>query len=61
MAFVNQWLANQGISPIPVVEETISLILLSGVSLCMAVKDNPKPTEGNSTSIEMIGNSEGKL
>lgn len=47
MALVNQWLANKGISPIPVDEETISLILLAGVSFFMADKDNPRTKEGN--------------
>ena len=46
MAIVNQFLANRGLSPIPVDEETISTIVLAGIGLYTAWKDNPTSKEG---------------
>ncbi|MCI2773404.1 phage holin [Staphylococcus petrasii] len=46
LALVNQFLANKGISPIPVDEETISSIILAGVALYTTYKDNPTTKEG---------------
>ena len=46
LALVNQFLANKGISPIPVDEETISSIILTGVALYTTYKDNPTTKEG---------------
>lgn len=39
-------LANRGLSPIPVDEETISTIVLAGIGLYTAWKDNPTSKEG---------------
>ncbi|MCG2355669.1 phage holin [Staphylococcus epidermidis] len=46
LALINQWLANKGISPIPVDEETISSIILTIVALYTTYKDNPTTKEG---------------
>ncbi|MCI2924815.1 MULTISPECIES: phage holin [Staphylococcus] len=46
MAIVNQFLANRGLSPIPVDEETISTIALAVIGLYTAWKDNPTSKEG---------------
>lgn len=46
LALVNQFLANRGISPIPVDEETISSIILTGIALYTTYKDNPTTKEG---------------
>ncbi|HDA0569808.1 TPA: phage holin [Staphylococcus aureus] len=47
LALVNQFLANKGISPIPVDDETISSIILTVVALYTTYKDNPTSQEGN--------------
>ena len=46
LALVNQFLANKGISPIPVDDETISSIILTVVALYTTYKDNPTSQEG---------------
>lgn len=46
LALINQWLADKGISPIPVDEETISTIITTVVGLYVAYKDNPLSKEG---------------
>lgn len=46
LALINQWLANKGISPIPVDEESISSIILTIVALYTTYKDNPTTKEG---------------
>lgn len=46
LALVNQFLANKGISPIPLDEETISSIFLTAVALYTTYKDNPTSKEG---------------
>lgn len=46
LALVNQFLANKGISPIPVDEESISSIILTVIALYTAYKDNPTSQEG---------------
>ena len=46
LALVNQWLADKGLSPIPVDEETISTIITTVVGLYVAYKDNPLSKEG---------------
>ncbi|WP_381414735.1 phage holin [Staphylococcus aureus] len=45
LALVNQ-LANKGISPIPVDEESVSSIILTVVALYTTYKDNPTSQEG---------------
>ena len=45
LALVNQFLANKGISPIPVDDETISSIILTVVAL-YTTYDNPTSQEG---------------
>ena len=39
LALINQFLANKGISPIPVDEETISSIILTVIALYTTYKD----------------------
>lgn len=46
LALINQWLADKGLSPIPVDEETISKIITTVVGLYVAYKDNPITKEG---------------
>ncbi|HDC8764062.1 TPA: phage holin [Staphylococcus aureus] len=46
LALVNQFLANKGISPIPVDDETISSIILTVVALYTTYKDNSTSQEG---------------
>lgn len=46
LALINQFLANKGVSPIPVDEETISMIITSAIGLYVAYKDNPTSKEG---------------
>ena len=46
LALINQFLANKGISPIPVDEETISSIILTVIALYTTYKDNPTTKEG---------------
>ncbi|WP_039068237.1 phage holin [Staphylococcus shinii] len=46
LALINQWLADKGLSPIPVDEETISTIITTVVGLYVAYKDNPLSKEG---------------
>lgn len=46
LALVNQFLANKGISPIPVDEESISSIILTVIALYTTYKDNPTSQEG---------------
>lgn len=46
LALVNQFLANKGISPIPVDEESVSSIILTVVALYTTYKDNPTSQEG---------------
>ncbi len=47
LALENQFLANKGISPIPVDDETISSInILTVVALYTTYKDNPTSQEG---------------
>lgn len=53
LAIINQWLANNDISPIPVDEDSISSIILTIVALYTAYKDNPTTKEGHSANIEM--------
>ncbi|HDG9543821.1 TPA: phage holin [Staphylococcus aureus] len=45
LALVNQFLANKGISPIPVDEESVSSIILTVVALYTTYKDNPTSQE----------------
>lgn len=53
LAIINQWLANNNISPIPVDEDSISSIILTIVALYTAYKDNPTSKEGHNANIEM--------
>lgn len=46
LALINQWLADKGLSPIPIDEETISTIITTVVGLYVAYKDNPITKEG---------------
>lgn len=46
LALINQWLADKGLSPIPIDEETISTIITTVVGLYVAYKDNPVTKEG---------------
>lgn len=45
LAIVNQWLANKGLSPIPVDEESISTMILTAIGLYTAWKNNPVSKE----------------
>jgi SPP1 family holin len=47
LALVNQWLANKGLSPIPVDEDSISSMIVTVVALYTAYKDNPTSKEGH--------------
>lgn len=46
LALINQFLANKGLSPIPVDEETISTIITTVIGLYVGYKDNPTSKEG---------------
>lgn len=46
LALINQFLANKGISPIPVDEESISSTILTAVALYTTYKNNPTSQEG---------------
>ncbi|MBF7025959.1 phage holin [Staphylococcus kloosii] len=46
LALVNQWLANKGLSPIPVDEDSISSMIVTVVALYTAYKDNPTSKQG---------------
>ena len=46
LALINQFLANKGLSPIPVDEETISTIITAVIGLYVGYKDNPTSKEG---------------
>lgn len=53
LALINQFLANKGVSPIPVDEETISMIITSAIGLYVAYKDNPTSKEGKQANEKM--------
>lgn len=53
LALINQWLATKNISPIPVDEDSISSIILTGVALYSWYKNNPTSKEGHNANIEM--------
>ena len=53
LALINQFLANKGVSPIPVDEETISMIITSAIGLYVAYKDNPTSKEGKQANEHM--------
>lgn len=53
LALINQWLADKGLSPIPVDEETISTIITTVVGLYVAYKDNPVTKEGKKANDEL--------
>ena len=53
LALINQFLANKGVSPIPVDEETISMIITSAIGLYVAYKDNPTSKEGKQANDKM--------
>lgn len=53
LALVNQVLALNGLSPIPVDEETISTIITIIASIVVAYKDNPVTKIGKETNAEM--------
>ncbi|MCD8921710.1 phage holin [Staphylococcus gallinarum] len=53
IAIINQWLATKNISPIPVDEDSISSIILTGVALYSWYKNNPTSKEGHNANIEM--------
>ncbi|HGL6203844.1 TPA: phage holin [Staphylococcus aureus] len=54
LALVNQFLANKGISPIPVDEESVSSIILTVVALYTTYKDNPTSQEGKWANQKLI-------
>lgn len=53
LALINQWLADKGLSPIPIDEETISTIITTVVGLYVAYKDNPVTKEGKKANDEL--------
>nr|WP_182475066.1 phage holin [Staphylococcus gallinarum] len=53
LAIINQWLATKNISPIPVDEDSISSIILTGVALYSWYKNNPTSKEGHEANVEM--------
>lgn len=53
LALINQWLADKGLSPIPVDEETISTIITTVVGLYVAYKNNPVTKEGKKANDEL--------
>ena len=53
LALINQFLANKGVSPIPVDEETISTIITAVIGLYVAYKDNPTSKEGKQANEHM--------
>lgn len=53
LALINQWLADKGLSQIPVDEETISTVITTIVGLYVAYKDNPVTKEGKRANDEL--------
>lgn len=53
LAILNQWLADNGLSPIPVSEEGISTFLLTVVALYTAWKGNPVTKEAQWAHMKM--------
>lgn len=53
LAILNQWLSDNGITPIPVDEDSINTLFTTGIALYVAYKDNPVTHEGKKANQDM--------